>query len=97
MTDDESDPETPEPATAPKLPQRQQVVLYFGFADIPDETTPVTEEMLAFHRSRRIAGILVVGVMLGLLWASFGPIPALVLAVVGAIWFGSALRAYGRH
>lgn len=88
------DPETPQP---PKLSQRQQLVVYFGFADVPGDTAPRTDEDHEFTRSRRIAGILVAGLLIGLLWASFGPIPALVVAVVGAIWFGSALRTYGRR
>jgi hypothetical protein len=88
---------TSPPPASPKLSQRQQLAVYFGFADVPGKTTPPTQEEREYIRARRIAGIAFVGLFVGLLWVAVGPIPALVVALIGAIWFGSALRTYGRR
>lgn len=88
---------TSPPPESPKLSQRQQLVVYFGFADFPGSTPSATLEDREYIRSRRIAGVAFVGLFIGLLWAAAGAIPALVVAVLGAIWFGSALRTYGRR
>lgn len=97
MDDVTHDEPTPPPASPPrKLTQREQLVTYFGFAEEPAGRAPLTEDERAEVRSRRIAGVIVMGLMVGVLWAIVGMIPALVVAVVGTIWFASALYAYGR-
>lgn len=94
------DDPTPSPAPPPRPPskptQRQQFLIYFGFADEPGHVGTRTAEQREIVRSRRIAGILVFGVFVGLLWASLGATVAAAVAVVGAIWFAWALRSHDR-
>lgn len=94
------DDPTPSPARPPRTPskltQREQFVVYFGFADEPGHTGARTDEQREIVRSRRIAGILVAGVVVGLLWAGLGIVVAAAVTVVGAIWFAWALRSHDR-
>lgn len=94
------DDPTPSPASPPptpsKLTQREQFLTYFGFADEPGGTNLRDDELREIVRSRRIAGILVFGVVVGLLWASLGMAVAAAVTVVGALWFAWALRSHDR-